>query len=122
MDISKIKKKEILKSPVRDWDKTTSYKEILIVPSNIKHDSGFMCIAVIGVTDNEELEICAYPDDINWDVTGLKREYPFSGMRTDCYYPSGILRFWGNDIIFEVGTALSSTDIKVKECKHSPNN
>jgi len=112
---SKTKKRELLKNtPQRKWDMVSVYKSILIVPANTKHDSGYMQIAIVGIKENGDAEICAYPDDINWDFSNLEQKYPCAGMRTDCYYPSGILRFWGNEIEFEVGNALSSTNIIVR--------
>lgn len=105
--------KELLKLPDREWDKITEYDSILIVPAKIKHDSGFMRIAIIGVVGGEPKEICAYPDDINWDMTEFKQDYSCTGMRTDCYYPQGILHFWCRGVKFIVGEALSSTEIKL---------
>lgn len=117
-------KKELLKSPKRNWNDTEKeYNQILLVPAGTKHDSGYMHIAIIGVTYNEETkektyEICAYPDDIacyfpivdlgyNADL-GKNLEYPT--VRMDCYYPQGILQYHGRGK-FKVGLSLSSTDI-----------
>ena len=45
----KLNRKELLKLPHREWNDTEKeYKEILIVPSGLKHDSGYMTVAVIG--------------------------------------------------------------------------
>ncbi len=93
-------RKELLKMPERkDEDMDRLYKYILIVPAGTKHDSGFMHIAIIGcwVENKEErFEICSYPDDINWLLPDSNRgSYEFAQVRTDCYYPQGILRFHG---------------------------
>ena len=106
-------KKELLKLPQRDWEKITQYDSILIVPSGSKHDSGYMMIAIIGMVGNEPKEICGYPDDISWDYTDYKQAYECTGVRTDCYYPQGILHFWARDTSFQVGESLSSITIKV---------
>jgi len=111
-----MKKKELLKSPVRDWkDSSKEYDRILLVPTGTKHDSGYMHIAVIGVTkgDKEDTyEIAAYPDDISTYFPVNKYptfEYPT--VRMDCLYPSGILQYHGRGK-FTVSEALSSIDIR----------
>lgn len=111
-------RKELLKSPMRRWDDTDKeYDQILIVPAGTKHDSGYMHIAVIGVTDNGEekqYEIAAYPDDISCFFPlitfGEKKEFTMASVRMDCYYPQGILQYHGRGK-FKVGLALSSVDI-----------
>lgn len=76
-----------------------------------------MMQAIIGIVDNEPKEICAYPDDICWDFSEFNQKYDCSGMRTDCFYPQGVMRFWGNSIQFTVQGAYSSTTIKVTKIK-----
>lgn len=105
-------KKELLKSPERKWDDTSKlYDAVLIVPAGTKHDSGFMHIAIIGVTLNgkeETYEICGYADDISLiadiDTYG---DIKMAKVRMDCYYPQGILRYHGR-CKFKVSEALSS--------------
>lgn len=113
----KITKKEVLKSPVREWgDTDKEYSRIWLVPAGTKHDSGYMHIAVVGVRviDKKEVyEICGYPDDISCffpslDLQGLRKNYPL--VRMDCIYPTGILQYHG-DGKFKVSEALSSVDI-----------
>ena len=110
-----MKKKEILKSPVRAWDDTSrEYDEIFLVPNGTKHDSGYMHIAVIGSYVDEaetRYEIAAYPDDISC-LFPLKnhKDFTFSHVRMDCLYPSGILRYHGRGK-FKVSEALSSVEI-----------
>jgi len=109
----KMNKTELLALPVREWASNTIYDWLLIVPTRLKHDSGFACIAIIGCKGDEPVEICAYPDDLqmpvipdNWSV------------RMDCSYPKGILRFWSNRYKFQVPRALSSTEIKLVRSEH----
>lgn len=109
----KYNKKSILKSPVREWNKITSYKQIVIIPTRKKHESGYALIAIVGMKENGRFEICSYADDICWDFRKLHQNYDSSGMRTDCYYPEGILHFWGRNIEFIVHEALSSTTIEI---------
>jgi len=114
-------RRELLKLPERKGNDVTFYSSILIVPSGLKHDSGYMMIAIIGIIDGEPKEICAYPDDICWDFTNFHQKYESTGMRTDCYYPTGILHFWGNGIQFMVGSAFSSTTISVLNREYAKN-
>jgi hypothetical protein len=113
-------KKELLKSPRREWNDTDKeYDAILLVPDGTKHDSGYMHIAVIGVTrgkdfDDMSFEICAYPDDISCHFPiftfGDNKEFSQPLVRMDCYYPQGVLQYHGRGK-FKVGMALSSVGI-----------
>ena len=49
----KITKKLLLSLPKRDWSKVSIYDQIYLVPEGGKHDSGFMFIAIIGVSKRE---------------------------------------------------------------------
>ncbi len=115
-------KKELLKSKVRAWNETGAlYDWILLVPAGTKHDSGFMHIAIIGVTLGEDhkpkdYEICGFPDDISLFADSIKIKnktdsFEFASVRMDCFYPQGILRYHGQGK-FHVSTALSSQDIR----------
>jgi hypothetical protein len=111
----RLKKKDLLKSPVRKWDETSrEYSEILLVPAGTKHDSGFMHIAIIGVYEENKYEICGFPDDISCYFPMLNYGGPIGFdrplVRMDCYYPSGVLRYHGNGT-FKVSEAISSQDI-----------
>ena len=111
--ISKINRKTIKDLPQRNWNEVSNYSQILLVPSGLKHDSGFMMIAIVGRKKDGDFEVAAYPDDIVWDFRNLKQLHESSGMRTDCYYPNGIQHFWGNGIEFIVHGSYSSTTIEV---------
>jgi hypothetical protein len=103
-----LKKKELLKLPQRKWDEIKRYHSILLVPTGRKHDSGWMLIALVGMNNNDEPEeIAAFCDDVCW-VNLPDKEWE---IRTDCFYPSGIMRVWGNKGKFEVGLSLSSTSV-----------
>lgn len=101
------KRKDLLKLPVRDWDKDSTYDSIYLVPSGKKHDSGWMCIAVIGLNKSKPVEIAAYPDAINWEIADTH------DFRMDCTYPSGIVHVWARRHRFYVEDALSSLEIKL---------
>lgn len=119
MDLGKVKKNELLKSPTRKWnDVENEYDFILLVPGRTKHESGFMHIAVIGVS-GEDMEICAWPDDISCHFPVVKAgPYDYPSVRMDCFYPSGVLRYHGRGK-FKVGHALSSIDIYFTPAKPS---
>jgi len=108
---------ELKKLPFKDWKETKRYNQILIIRSGKKHDSGWSIIYIIGCKDNKPVEIVGGCDDICWDVSNINNEYD---LRSDMYYPSGVLRFWSNHYDFEIGAVLSSTTIKlVKREKNS---
>jgi hypothetical protein len=106
---SKASRTGLLKAKRRNWQEKSTYGEIFIVPTRKKHDSGWMCMAIVGVLPDGSYEQAAWCDDICWDVQGREGYM----MRSDCTYPGGILHFWGAR--YEVGCSLSSTDIKVTE-------
>ena len=106
-----MKRKDLLSLPVREWNKTSQYDGVCIVPTGKKHDSGWALMAIVGMNNHEPVEIAAYCDDLIWHGEEM---FFAHGMRTDMYYPSGIARMWGDAVVFEVGEALSSTSIKIK--------
>jgi len=111
-----MKRKELLALPVREWNKESYYDSVLIVPTGRKHDSGYMLMAIVGVIKGEPKEIAAYCDDIGWHTPAPKvygDGYTIADIRTDMFYPSGIIQIWGRGI-FKVGTGLSTTDIEFK--------
>ncbi len=123
--LGKITHKALLSLPERPWDEVSTYDWLYLVPTRRKHESGFMQIAVVGVTRIGEKwisEIAAYCDDVNWKFTeetvpkSLFNLIPI--LRTDCEYPSGIMRFWRHKTRFQVGVSISSVDVTlVKEAK-----
>lgn len=116
--IARVKRKDLLALPHRGWDKVSRYTSLLICPSGKKHDSGYALIAIIGCRQETPIEIAGYCGDIHWHVENASKRYGPGDMyskaafRTDMSYPSGIAHVWGH-CQFEVGAALSSTDIKI---------
>ncbi len=109
--MEKLKITELRKLPHRKWDEIKSYRSLLLINSGRKHDSGYALMYIIGIGDDgKPLEIAAFCDDISWII---KNTEDYRYLRTDCFYPSGILRFWSNNFKFEVGESLSSVDIKL---------
>lgn len=127
IDLKNIKRKDLLVLPHRKWDEVKDYDFLLLTANGEKHDSGYAMIAIIGCiyTDkNIDAEIAATCDDIVWTMpvkhpygkieTGKNRMI----MRTDCLFPSGIMRIWGSGEHyfkgkFRVGANLSSTDVEL---------
>ena len=101
-------RKELLKLPEREWNKTTVYKNIAIVTTGKKHDSGWALLAIIGMDGEKPIEIAAYCDDVVWETVSDKY-----ALRNDAFYPSGIIRYWSYKYNFEVGNSLSSTDVRM---------
>ena len=98
---------------IRDsWNTESQYKTLYLIPSGLKHDSGYMTIAIVGKKENGSMEVCAHPDDIDWDFSALNQKFPTSGMRMDCIYPNGVIQCHGA-VRYIVGEAFSSTEIKV---------
>lgn len=106
----KIKKKKLLKLPVRDWKITSEYDSVGIVATGEKHDSGFMTMAIVGFNKLEPVEIAGYCDDISWIVNGIGIGYE---LRSDMLYPSGVIHFWSHWQRFKVSSAFSSMDIQL---------
>lgn len=115
-------KEQLLAMPYRtDENVSRQYTEILIIPLKTKHDSGFSNIAIIGIWKDENKqehhEVCANQvDDISWLLPTItigkgKNAFQMAAVRTDCYYPQGILRYHGRNGYFTVSYALSSIDI-----------
>ena len=105
-----MKRKELLKLPVREWNRISVYNAILVVPSGKKHDSGYMWMCIIGLDNKANpVEIAAYCDDIRW-IIPEPTNYDFSN---DMYFPSGIIRFHSYKYNFKVGSSLSTTEIEL---------
>lgn len=94
----------------KPWQDKKTYRELFVVPSGKKHDSGWNLMVIVGVLPDGTYEKAAWCDDICWNLMTTKREY---SMRCDCTYPGGILHFWG--ATFTVGHSLSSTDVTVTD-------
>ena len=117
-----LKKADLLALPVRAWQAESTYDWLYLVPTGKKHSSSWAEIAIVGARDNKPVEIAAFCDDIGWSFPA---RHPYDGihphehwmvMRTDCLWPSRIIRCWASGEHyfvgrFKVGTALSSTEV-----------
>jgi hypothetical protein len=113
--INKLTKKELIRLPVRRWDKSSRYDSLIIFSEGSRHESGYSVMLIIGVIGGQPVEIASdCSDDISWKLSDGNL------MRTDCLFASKSLHFWG-DCHFTVGTALSSIDIEVNRRAKSRN-
>lgn len=117
-----ITKKQLLNSPHRQWDDTRRlYDQVLMVQGKTKHESGYMHIVLIGAyREGEEIkyEVCGYPDDVEWNFGepvrfGDNKEFSFSRVRMDCWYPQGVFQFHTRSGKFHISTALSSMTVRL---------
>lgn len=107
--IFKFSLKEWQNLPERKWNEIKTYNDIFIVPTGSKHVSGWSMMHIVG-KNKDEMEIASTCDDLAW-ITTLRAK---DGMvRTDMIYPLGILHYWSNEFSFQIGEALSSTELKV---------
>lgn len=111
---AKSKKTELLALPSFEWgEEQPWYRSLLIVPTRMKHDSGFAQVAVIGVNEATEAEkILAYPDDIQFPVNPDEWS-----LRMDCYHPTLVLHLWSLRFEFSVDYPTSSVCIKTRPYK-----
>lgn len=126
-DKKPLKRRELLTLPRRKWDEVKVYDCLWLIPTGKKHDSGWSLIAIVGGSWDGPQEIAAFCDDICW---GFPKSHPYDSvylhsrgyhahvMRTDCEWPSGIMRIWASSEArfkgrFRVGMALSSTDVEL---------
>lgn len=112
-------RKQLLSLPERNWNEVKKYYSVIVVPTGKKHYSGYALMALVGCNDNlDPYEIAAYCDDIQW-MTEVTRY----GFRCDMFYKNSCIRFHSSEFDFQIGTSLSTTEIKMikREKKWSQN-
>jgi hypothetical protein len=115
MDYKGFSVEDFMALPRREWSSESEYDLIVLIKTEDIHDSGYSCMAIIGVNDRKAVEIAAdYFDHIEWKIDSIKMvdRFIFGGLNSDCLPESGGLRFWSNDnrkIV--VGQSLSSVEI-----------
>lgn len=83
------------------------FRAILIIPNGKIHDSGFMCMTLVGCDrDNLISKITDWSDDVRFDVV-YNRYQNYTKM--DCL-PCGIIRAWGSKI--KLDFTVSTTQFK----------
>ena len=110
------KKTEFLALPNLPWGDERGWWDCLaILPSRLKHDSGWSHIAIIGIRHTKDGDVAesilAMPDDIALPNVAGSDYRPF---RMDSYYPSGVLRLWSRGYEFSVDSPTSSVDILIR--------
>lgn len=104
-------RKEFLALPQRTWSTVSQYASVVVFPSEKEHESGFGCLAIIGVNAScfpVEL-ITTACDDIEWRLHG---ELNIGTVRTECLFKSSAFHFWSKQGYFQVSEALSSVTIE----------
>ena len=114
--IVNFKRKDLLSLPVKKDSNIKEYENIIVVPTNKKHDSGWRLMALIGVEKTDKgytpTEIIGYCYDINLILP--EHTHKYKPIRYDMLL-SNCIRMWSYNYVFKVGMALSSTDIYVIE-------
>lgn len=87
-------KREFFKQvPMRKFDEIICTREIYILPTRRKHDSGYACMELIAEKPNGELvKIGGYAD-----VAVFEKRWKF---KIDCLYPSRIIHLFSCDYVF----------------------
>lgn len=98
-----MKKIDLQNLPNKPLNEKRTYSEIIIVPQNKKHDSGFSYISVYGCENSKPIEKIDCMDHIQ--ING--------NCDIDCFYPSKIIRFFKSGYLFETDSSLSSLEIKL---------
>lgn len=116
---------EFLSLPHREWDQEILCDSIVIIPSEEKHDSGYLCLDFAAIVNGEATVLLSGSSDlIKIDCIGgygdrwlekynsVPVKIPVSGWSIDCLPVSGLLRMWPNHTKqIRVGPTLSSLEI-----------
>jgi len=112
--IVNLKRKDLLSLPLKKDSNIKEYENIIVVPTNKKHDSSWRLMALIGVEKIDKVytptELIGYCDDINLILPD--KCYRYEPIRYDMLL-SNCIRMWSHHYVFAVGMTLSSTDIHV---------
>lgn len=118
-------KTQLLALPHLEWKEPRGWWDaLLILPTRKKHDSEWAHIALIGVKFRDDNGVkgdfashtLAFPDDISWPpASSMSAGYQYPGLRTDAYYPSGVLRLWSPVYQLSVSSPVSSVDILIRK-------
>ena len=113
---AKFQKSKLLKLKFRKSNDPVTYDSIVVVHSGKKHShSAYGMMTVIGINKQKPVEIVAYADDINWDLTkafpNLMDSWNKVPLRVECSHPGGVLHFWSNQYRFQIREAMSSLSI-----------
>ena len=82
----KMTRKELLAIPKRKWEEEIEAKEVWIIPSGRKHDSGYACMDFVA-------------KDLSGNLIGFGGicdilDFNGRNFQMDCEYPSRILHIW----------------------------
>ena len=94
-------RKELLAVPKRKWDEElTEVSAVWVIPSRIKHDSGFACMDFVAETPTGLIRFGGGCDDVS---------FIGSHFKMDCDYKTKLIRIW-NRCKFTITFDLSSID------------
>lgn len=114
------KKEDLLKLPVRDWEKTSEYTSVLLVNTRMKHDSGYNLFAVVGCVGGEPKEIAGYMDDFRLDNLSKRFDEPIIinpyRVAIDCSM-HGVFRIHSEHYMIVVKSCCSTTCFGFKEAE-----
>lgn len=117
---------ELLALPHRHWDEVSVYNSILILPADYLHDSEYSCMIIIGIRDEQPVEIAASGcDDIEWKAPQMQiigTMFSIGQFRMDCLATSKAFHPWSRDYNFQVDAALSSITIELIKAQDKKGN
>lgn len=104
---------ELFSLPLRQWNEVSEYDSIAILPT-LEHESGFLCMAIIGVRKGVPIEIATQcSDDLAWCMDFTRYgSVNLCLVRTECLLVSSALHFYSKHGSFIVHSALSTISIE----------
>lgn len=129
MNIYEMKKEDFAQVPIREWGDTTEmlFDGIVVIPSDRKHDSGFMCMDFVGCCGGEPIiRTGAYSDVVHFDGIGgygeWKGHFPKQvepkAWCIDCL-PCGYLRIFCSGKKIKIGNGCSDQFLYTTSLKKS---
>ena len=106
-------KKELLTLPHREWNRVSTYRSVLFVNTNNRHDSGYNLFVIIGCLVDGTMEIAGHMDDFRMFPVGCSVTHdgvsPALGFAFDCSM-QGVFRLHSDNYYIGVGECGSTTD------------
>lgn len=95
-------RKQLLDAPQREYEEELRVSSAYIVPNGKKHESGYSCMTIVGVTEHGIWKKTAgNTDDIMFNG---------GGFRMDCIYPDRIIHIWNSHSKFTISYDASSVE------------
>lgn len=107
-------KDELLALPHREWNRVSTYRSVLFVNTNNRHDSGYNLFVIIGRLVDGTMEIAGHMDDFRMFPVGCSVAHggvaPTFGFAFDCSM-HGVFRLHSDSYYIGVGACGSTTDL-----------